>query len=173
MRWKTFFSHNPKNDQKLNPDTYNLKSQKTPTCDKLLEPFEGDLINLIRKVKFKNYSNCFQAKIGRDIKNIKNSNKLWIKADKSKNFYKIKPSEYDKLVTDKITSFYKKDKDNNTLSSINEDICKFANKFGVADRMGKFNVKDAYILFKDHKPNFANNLQSSLINPSKSELCPK
>ena len=31
-------------------------------------------------------------------------------------------------------------------------------------------MKDAYILFKDHKPNFENKLKSRLINPSKTEL---
>ena len=31
-------------------------------------------------------------------------------------------------------------------------------------------MKDAYILFKDHRPNFENTLQSRLINPSKTEL---
>ena len=31
-------------------------------------------------------------------------------------------------------------------------------------------MKDAYILFKDHKTYFENKLQSRLINPSKSEL---
>ena len=31
-------------------------------------------------------------------------------------------------------------------------------------------MKDSYILFKDHKPNFENELQSRLINPSKTEL---
>ena len=31
-------------------------------------------------------------------------------------------------------------------------------------------MKDAYILFKDHKPNFDNKLQSRLIDPSKTEL---
>ena len=31
-------------------------------------------------------------------------------------------------------------------------------------------MKDAYILFKDHKPNFENKLQSRLINPYKIEL---
>ena len=31
-------------------------------------------------------------------------------------------------------------------------------------------MKDACILFKDHKPNFENELQSRLINPSKTEL---
>ena len=30
--------------------------------------------------------------------------------------------------------------------------------------------KDAYILFKDHKPNFVNKLKFRLINPSKTEL---
>ena len=35
---------------------------------------------------------------------------------------------------------------------------------------GKFKMKDAYILFNDHKPNFENELQSRLINPSKTEL---
>ena len=30
-------------------------------------------------------------------------------------------------------------------------------------------MKDSYILFKDHKPNFENKLQSRLINPSKTE----
>ena len=36
--------------------------------------------------------------------------------------------------------------------------------------MGKFQKKDAYNLFKGHKPNFINKLQTRLINPSKTEL---
>ena len=36
--------------------------------------------------------------------------------------------------------------------------------------MGKFKKKEAYIQFKDHKPNFENKLQTRLINPSKTEL---
>ena len=36
--------------------------------------------------------------------------------------------------------------------------------------LGKFNMTDACILFKDHKPNFKNKLQFSLINPSKPDL---
>ena len=44
------------------------------------------------------------------------------------------------------------------------------NKLHINDRLGKFQKKDAYILFKDHKPNFMNKLQTRLINPSKTEL---
>lgn len=40
----------------------------------------------------------------------------------------------------------------------------------IADRMGTTHLKDAYLLFKNHKANFQNNLHSRLINPSKSEL---
>lgn len=38
------------------------------------------------------------------------------------------------------------------------------------DRMGKMEMKDAYLLFKDHKLNFDNNQQLRLINHSKTDL---
>ena len=53
---------------------------------------------------------------------------------------------------------------------IYNDTSKFASKLHIEDRLGKFKKKDAYVLFKDHKPNFENKLQSRLINPSKTEL---
>ena len=64
---------------------------------------------------------------------------------------------------------YKIDKDN-TIDQINKDTGNFASKLHINDRLGKFQKKDAYILFKDHKPNFINKLQTRLINPSKTEL---
>ena len=81
-----------------------------------------------------------------------------MRADKSRTIYIINPSNYHKILRNKITDTYKID-DNDTL--------KFANKLHIEDRLRKFNMKDAYILFKDHKPNFENKLQSRLINPSK------
>lgn len=47
---------------------------------------------------------------------------------------------------------------------------KLSNSLKVADRMGEIHTKDAYILFKDQKPNFSNNTQSRLINSTKSKL---
>ena len=49
---------------------------------------------------------------------------------------------------------------------MNNDTLKFGNKFHVEDRLGKFDINDVYITFKEHKPNFKK-LQSRLINPSK------
>ena len=83
--------------------------------------------------------------------------------------YKIEPSTYQEILNNKITDNYKIDKDN-TIDQINKDTCNFASKLHINDRLGKFQKKDAYILFKDHKPNFINELQTRLINPSKTEL---
>ena len=81
----------------------------------------------------------------------------------------IEPSKYQEILDNKITDNYKIDKDN-TRDQINKDTCNFASKLHINDRLGKFQKKDAYILFKDHKPNFINKLQTRLINPSKTEL---
>ena len=81
----------------------------------------------------------------------------------------IKPSKYQEILKKKITDNYKIDY-NNTIDQINNDTRRFANKLHIENRLGKFKKKDAYILFKDHKPNFENKLQSRLINPSKTEL---
>ena len=81
----------------------------------------------------------------------------------------MKLTKYHEILRNKITDNYKID-DNNTIDQINNNTCKFASKLHIEDRLGKFKKKDAYILFKDHKPNFENKLQSRLINPSKTEL---
>ena len=56
------------------------------------------------------------------------------------------------------------------IRSVLLSVCIYIYIYIYEDRLGKFKKKDAYILFKDHKPNFKNKLQSRLINPSKTEL---
>ena len=143
---------------------YNLKSQKTPPNNKQLDPLEVDLFKLIKNIRFRSDYNTFQKKLTNDIIEFKSSKCIWVRADKSKNVYKINPSKYQEILRNfKID--YK-----GTICQINNDTCKFANKLHIEDRLGKFKRKDAYILIKDHKPNFENKLQSRLINPSKTEL---
>ena len=91
-----------------------------------------------------------------------------MRSDKSKNIYKIKPSKYQEILKSKITNNYKIDY-NNTIEQINKDTAKFASRLQIEDRLGKFKKKEAYILFKDHGPNFENKLPTRLINPSKTE----
>ena len=68
-----------------------------------------------------------------------------------------------------MTDTYKIDH-NDPISQINNDTLRFAYELHIEDRLGKFKMKDAYVLFKDDKPNFENKLQPKLINSSKTEL---
>ena len=83
--------------------------------------------------------------------------------------HKMKPCKHQEILKNKITDNNKTDY-NNTIDQINNDTYRFASKLHIEDRLGKFKKKDVHILFKDHKPNFEDKLQSRLINPSKTEL---
>ena len=170
LRWKAFFYLDScESNDYDKKEVYNLKSQNTPPNTRLLDPFETDLFKLIKMVKFKKVRNNFQMKLNKDIEEVKMSTYIWVRSDKSKNIYKIKPSKYQEILKSKITNNYKIDY-NNTIEQINKDTSKFASRLQIEDRLGKFKKKEAYILFKDHKPNFENKLQTRLINPSKTEL---
>ena len=108
-------------------------------------------------------------KLNKDIEEVKTSKYISVRSDKSKNMYKIKPSKYQEILKSKIINNYKIDY-NNTIVQINKDTCNFASRVHIEDGLGKFKKNEAYILFKDHKPNFENKLQIRLINPSKTEL---
>ena len=69
-------------------------------------------------------------KLNKDIKNVKTSTCIWVRADKSKNIYKIKPSKYQEILKNKITDNYKIDY-NDTIDQINKDTCNFARKLHI------------------------------------------
>ena len=84
-----------------------------------------------------------------DIECIKKSKKIWIRTEKSNNIYQVSPCEYEQILN-KITESYKIDH-SDTITQINRDTAKFAQKMDMIDRLGKIEEKRAYILFKDHK----------------------
>ena len=62
-----------------NKDVYNLKSQKTPPNNKLLDLFAADLFKLIKKIRFRRVYNSFK-----EVKELKISEFVWVRVDKSK-----------------------------------------------------------------------------------------
>ena len=104
-----------------------------------------------------------------DIERNRKSREVWVRSDKSNNIYHVSPHEYERILNDKITESYKLDH-SDTITQINRDTAKFARKVNMIDRVGKFEEKCAYILFKDHKKNFPDKKQTRLINPTKTEL---
>ena len=79
MRWKAIHFNNNDNRDNIkeeNTEWYGLKSSYSPRQVKELIPFENDLVELIRNIKFREIRNTFQEKFKEDIKSIKKSNQI-------------------------------------------------------------------------------------------------
>ena len=158
MRWKAIhFNKNDSKDNKIEDNTewYGLKSPYSPRQVKELIPFENDLVELIRNIKFRKIRNTFQEKLKEDIKLIKDSHKTMTFADKTSNMYRLTKEQYDKLIMNSITSTYKK---------ANSNIKKQINKAGknlmrdkeVIKRMEANEEGNSFITIKDDKKSFDN-----------------
>ena len=180
LRWKAiFFLQSKRDEEEIDVDTvdsdptpcnkYGFKSINIPESVKELVDFEKDLWNLVDSITFSNKLNPFQKQLKRDIKEIKNSKNLFIKADKTRNVYEVEPVTYDKLLKENITQKYKKDIDN-SLPAINKEAYEIASNLNIAERVEQIAKCEAFITLKDHKPNFSSAPQCRLINPAKSQI---
>ena len=66
------------------------------------------MIDLIRGIEFNDEINDFQRELSKEMKRVRNDNHLTVKADKTTNFYSMKPCEYKDLVDKNIQKAYKK-----------------------------------------------------------------
>ena len=64
--------------------------------------FEKDLFNLIDNINYRQVSGTFQSKLKEDVKKINSSEKVFVKADKTRNMY-LDKDNYCKLLKDNIT----------------------------------------------------------------------
>ena len=109
MRWKFIFANADKEqDHPKERHTHGLKTSRCPPVVKELSAFENELCELINKVKFRRYNYSFQSKLNKDIGNIKASTKVCTPADKTSNWYKISKEEHKQLLSNAVTSTYKK-----------------------------------------------------------------
>ena len=105
MRWKALqFQEKLESDNK---ETYGFKSRKCPNGIDELSKFEDDLMLMIKNIEFRNVSNTFQDQLRNDISKIRNTEKVIIPADKTRNLYKMEKDDYNKYLTENITKTYK------------------------------------------------------------------
>ena len=83
----------------LNPDTtssskenYSYTSTKNSPPIEELKDFEDDMLKMIQSIKFKQVNNPILSKLKENSDRIINEPKLLIAANKTTNFYKLKPS---------------------------------------------------------------------------------
>ena len=92
MRWKAFFYLHPEAKAEKK-ETYGFKSRKTPPQIDDMMKFEDDLLQTIENIQFRNVKSTFLSKLRNDVDNIKKSERLFVPADKTSNYYKLDKSE--------------------------------------------------------------------------------
>lgn len=170
MRWKAiFFDEESDIDNEHSEETYGLKTKNTPPPVKEMNAFENDLIDMINILKFRKGRTEFQSKLSNDIKSINDCDKIYAQADKTSNMYKLSKGEYDKIITNSITSTYKK-ATSNAKENINKQGKAILHDSDIMKRMEINSDNNCFFTLKDHKENFNNNPTTRLINPAKNEL---
>ena len=124
---------------------------------------------MIKNIEFRKIYNSFQERLSNDIKQIKNNDKLFVSADKSRHVCKLGQSEYKNLLKEKITKTYQKS-DRQKVNNVNSHAKRITEKLPISDRIEKLQEKEAYITMKDHKEDLPNKILCRLINPSKSSI---
>ena len=168
LRWRSFFFLNP---TELNEkETFGLKTSNSAPPVAELKEFEDEMFKLVKSVKFKHeQKTTFQCTLSDNIKDMKKDERIYVAADKTTNFYKMKAEKYEELKNKNITKEYKK-ASKNEVKKVDLGDRDLAQKLDIDDRVYSLNIQDCFVTIKDHKDNFENNTKCRLLNPSKSDL---
>ena len=97
---------------------------------------------MIKNIEFRNVSNTFQDQLRNDISEIRNTEKVIIPADKTRNLYKMEKDDYNKYFTENITKTYKKS-NMNKVNKLNLEVNKIADKLSIPDRVDRLHNNEA------------------------------
>ncbi len=168
MRWKArFFLHQPSTTTQRN--NYGLKSKLSAPFVAELKPFEDDVAKMIENIKFRYVNEHIMHELERDKRKIKSSANVFVPADKTRNFYEMSPSDYQKSPAENVTKSYKHAQEN-TATDLKTELTTLADELDISNRVNDMTETQAFITLKDHKPDFENHPKCRLINPAKSEL---
>ena len=170
LRWTVWFFLNPKTKED-NFENYKFKTAKSAPLIKELVPFENDLFSLVQNIEFdgRTRNTPFQKKLTAKVKEINQSEDVFLLADKTSNIYKVTPEKYNKLLQENITKDYKKASDEDVMN-VNLEAKSITKSLKIDDRVECMSETTAFITLKDHKNNFVNAPKCRLINPAKSEV---
>ena len=101
-RWKAHFFLTGQT-QELDNSKFGFQSTKSPPQVEEMKAFEEDLTSLVRSVKFRKVSDPFQDKLQRDLASITSTDDIIVKADKTKNIYRMPKDRYRQLLRENIT----------------------------------------------------------------------
>ena len=172
MRWRAYFYLN-KDARPALIDTYGFATPKSAPKISSITNFENALIAMVPAVRFRQTSygryNVLQKKMADDMQRIRNSDKIFMRGDKSSNYYAVNKNEYEDLVNRQLNNSYKRANPSQLKGIIRRDKT-IATKLELSDRIEAPAIKNCYVLLKDHKENFEIRKPVRLINTFKSNL---
>ena len=166
LRWKLFAIQNPGMTSK---NSYGFNTTNPAPQLKELKMFEEDLFAMVKNIQFRPVHNNFQSELKETIKDIQQHEEIIVKADKTRNLYKLTVAEYKKLLDQNITTDYKK-ATVTKLNNVNKEAAEIALDLDIDDRVDQYIQSDAFITVKDHKESFPGRIECRLINPAKSNI---
>ena len=171
MRWKALkwwgcFDDPITGARPTKKETYGFKTEKTPKLPtegeyphidwekvknevEILREFEDELFKIPKKVKFRFFDNPLQRTMRADLKTVKSSCRVVVKADKTRNFYGVPPQYYHYVMVSNINNDYA-EVDQRELDEVNYDAADLAEGLGIAERAEVFQKKSAFVTFKRH-----------------------
>ena len=102
----------------------------------------------------------------KDLNNIKKDDHLYIPADKTNNYYRVKPADYEHLLEKSIHKNYKKT-DRAAINNIIKADIHIAKKLDLLDRINTTTERESFITLKE---NFKNKVTCRLIHTCKPEI---
>ena len=154
-------------DQK---ETYGSMSTKPLPIIQGLKKFENNLVDLTQNkiLSLHMYQTISKTNYKKNLNHIKKDDHLYIPADKTNNYYIVKPADYEHLLEKSIHKNYKKT-DRSAINNITKTDIHIAKKLDLADRIDTTAERESFITLKHHEENFKNKLTCRLINPCKPE----
>ena len=151
-------------------ENFGFKSAKAPPKVLELKWLKDQLVDLVKDIEFRPYSNDFLTTLKKDIKTINESDKVLQKADKTSNFYKISKEAHENLLNGEVESKYRKASKEEE-SETTEQHQQIVRDFNLQKKLVyKTSNRPAFFTLKDHKPTFRQNPEIRLLNPQKPEV---
>ena len=98
IRWKAHHYLKPTDNNTTTKETFGFKTANCAPPHADLKEFEDRILSLVQNIEFRNNTSEFQQKLARDIKSIKEDNRLFVPADKTTNFYRFNAESYQQLL---------------------------------------------------------------------------
>ena len=178
MRWKTYAVFRKGENEQKDPDNENKQEKygfrtlaTPPQVEDELSKFESRLYDMITDIDFNPQSgrNSLTKKMNDDIKRLQKSDMIWVRGDKTNNFYEVDTNTYSNLLSNSITPQYKKCQQAEE-DGINTNAAKIAKELHIEDRTKRFSRQNAFITLKDHKDDFRTKPSARLINRAKADI---